>query len=755
MGVTRRQFLTGTGAATLGAVIFSGCGVPDRKMEVQSPISMPEDLVTGIDNVYATLCQNCSSNEGILVRVVEGRAKKIQGNPDYPTNQGKHSARCEAGLQLLYSPDRIQGPMERSGGELLPIDWETAINILAGKLKEAQGLSGSTVMITEPGNSHLSLLVSKFIDSYKGHHIRWEPLEQTVLREAIKKVFGQDQIPDFQIEKTNHLLSFGSDFLGTWLSPVRYSRGYGEFRQGDGRKRGTLVQIEPRFSLTAANADNWVPVNPGMEGLLALSMAYVIISDGNAEASIADAITGGDGLAALEQYKPENVESHTGVSHVIIQKLARDFVDNQPGIAIGGGSAAAHTNGLFNLTWIYALNLLVGNVGKSGGIIFNPDPPLKELKSIGKVSSFGDLLAVRDRLNAGETKLALIHNANPSYALPGSVGFGEALSKAYVVSFSSFMDETTAQADLILPDHVYLEDWGSNIPEPGPGYQTVGFQQPVVRPYLSHSSSGAGGTRSFPNVLLDVSKRVGGNTANQISNDNFLEFLQAEAHKLFKLNRGSITSSDFREFWNGILQRGGWWDTDSKKRPPMKMSAPKAPAKANMPSYSSASEEYPYYMIPFPSISLMDGRGANLPWLQATPDPLTTVTWKTWVELNPKTASSLDVSEGDIIRVTSSEGYVESPVYIHPAAPPNVISIPFGQGHTSFGNYAEDRGENVFSILAPTTTDGSNKALAWASTRVKIEKTGTKTTLPKFEGTQLAVQLEGSPIIQIERSSGS
>ena len=138
MALTRRQFLTLAGGSAAGAILFQACGVPEDELLVQSPVEMPEDLVTGRDNWYATVCRQCPSGEGIVVRVMEGRAKKVEGNVDYPINQGAHSARCEGGLQALYHPDRVRGPMvrvgERGANEFREISWEDAITRLTHQL---------------------------------------------------------------------------------------------------------------------------------------------------------------------------------------------------------------------------------------------------------------------------------------------------------------------------------------------------------------------------------------------------------------------------------------------------------------------------------------------------------------------------------------------------------------------------------------------------------------------------------------------
>ncbi|MFQ5860347.1 MAG: molybdopterin dinucleotide binding domain-containing protein, partial [Dehalococcoidia bacterium] len=143
-------------------------------------------------------------------------------------------------------------------------------------------------------------------------------------------------------------------------------------------------------------------------------------------------------------------------------------------------------------------------------------------------------------------------------------------------------------------------------------------------------------------------------------------------------------------------------------------------------------------------------RGAHLPWLQATPDPVTTVVWQTWVELNPRTAEDLGVREGDIVEVESPHGIIQAPVYVHPAAPPDVVAIPVGQGHTLYGRYAQQRGANPFSILAPRT-DQETGALAWAATRVRIRATGQHIRMPKFEGNVEPIQDPEHPIVQVTR----
>ena len=769
----------------------------EGEMDIQSPVQLPEDLVTGQDNWYATLCRQCPEGEGIVVRVMEGRAKKVQGNPLYPTNLGKQSARCEAGLQALYHPDRIAKPLKlrdgaaRGSGDFERIGWDEAIEGLQSRLKELQDANDTRamLMVTEPPRGHLGMVTNRFVESYGGRPVSFEPLGETVLRAAVKRVFDQDLLPDFDIENSRYLLSFGADLLSTWVSPVRYARGYGEFRGGtNGKERGTFVHVDPRYSMTAANADQWIPVKPGMEGVLALSLAYVIVSEDLAVSpGVVEAMSGGLGKAALlsslAEFAPKNVVHDDGNplyigipdtiggedAEEIIRRTAREFATQRPSLAVGGGEAGAHTNGFFNLSAILALNYLVGSVGKQpgqGGIVFNPPAPLSEIPGGASPGSLVDWLEVTRELKEGRIKVLMVHGANPLYGLPSRVGLREALDAAkddlFIVSFSSFMDDTTQMADLVLPERIYLEDWGDDVPEPGPGYEVVGMQQPVVNPPRDLDP------RSFPDLLLTMSQELG--LEDGLPN-TFRDVLRDGAQKLFNLNRGSVLGeperpATFQAFWNKLLERGGWWDKESAISPLRPSELAGLAERANlveliqlgvMPSFRvPPGEDDIFYLVPFLSNSLLDGRGAHLPWLQAAPDPLTTVTWQTWIEVNTGDARRLGLKEGDVVRVISTEDSIEAIVYPHPATPRGVVSIPVGQGHTPGVQYStrgrERRGANPISFLAPEF-DVQTGALAWAATRVLVQPTGRNVRVSKFEGIVPAFPI-GAPhedIVQVTR----
>lgn len=739
MDITRRKLLKVLGTSSLGTVLFNACRWPETELFVQSPVEIPEDMVKGIDTFYATQCRQYPGGSGIVVRVMEGRAKKVEGNPDFPTNRGKHGARSEAVLQALYHPDRVRTPLRRDGergsGVFSPISWDEAHNELVSRL---QNDGNRSLMVTGPLTGLLARVVSGFTKTSGVRHVALEPMEQTVLRRAMKEVFQQDRLPDLDIGNCEYLLSFGADFLGTWGAPIRYAQSYGEFRQGEHRKkRGTFVQVDSHFSMTTANADEWVPIKPGMEGLLAMSMSYVIISEGLGNPGAASEMTGGDGVQALEAFRPDAVAQRIGVSAKRIHDLAIAFATHRPSMAIGGDSAAAHSNGLFNLKAIYSLNYLVESVNSKGGIIFNPAPPATIPDTLGG-ATYEKWRSLVAQMRDGQVSTLIIQGANPVHALPGILNTAEAVNQVpFIAAFATVIDETATMADIILPEHTPFEEWGADVPDPAPGYQAVGFVQPVVQPLYE--------SRSFGDEILLAGKDLG----LDLPWTNMKEALEKISADLHSLDQGSIRATDIAGFWNGALQRGGWWNTNAKA-PSGSSKPPRLLEKAENPSFAGSETEFPFHLTVYRSLALAEGQNAHLPWLQATPDPITTVVWQTWVEINTKTAEELGLREGDIVNVESPAGSLQVPVYPHPAVPPYMVAIPAGQGHSVYGRYAKGRGANVFSILADVT-DSQTGSLAWGATRVRLQKTGEFRMPSKFEGMVPPFQLKEAVVVKVTR----
>lgn len=734
MDLSRRDFIK---LAALAPVVSVACGIPEKELEVQSLADFPEDLVKGKDAWFATQCGSCPDGCGVIVRVIEGRAKKIEGNLDYPQNRGKHLARCEASLQATYHPDRIKTPLKRKAGstrgtnEFVPIGWDEAIAHVQRNIRNTQG---QTAIMTNPLRGHLGLVVKEFASLTKSRHISYEEMDRVVVRKAIRDVFGQERLPKFDIANANTVLSFGADFLGTWFSPVSMGHDYAGFRGSTGKDRGYFIHVEPRMSQTAANADWWIPIKPGNEGLLAKSIAYVIINEQLGDELYTNLLTHNLGVTALgEEFAPENVVGRLGIPELrgkqpsqVIREIANMITSAGPSVILGGGSTAAHTNGLESLQTIYSLNYLTGSVGKEGGVILNPSSPLPEVPDSASGASYEEWKDVVDQTRRGEINSLIVHGIDPMYAFGESLGFSSALTdNVSLVSVTNFLDDTALMADIILPEASSLESWSTDIPDPAPGYQVVGIQQPVLNPPADANLIG-----NFGDVLLKVADSI---SKGSMPWDSMQKVVESGFSELFDLNRGSIKAATPSGFWQGALQRGGWWDINAESK--MSNATPMPLPEISDPQFDGSGS---FYLIPVSGVGIGSGDLAHLPWLQALPDPMTTVAWSTWMEINDKEAEEMGIAEGDVIELKSSRGTIKVTAYLSPAAAPKVLGVIKGQGHKDYGRYAKERGSNLEEILAPLT-DRSTGAHAWASTRVTINKTGESVEIPRYEGTQLAV----------------
>ncbi|CCF83504.1 molybdopterin-containing oxidoreductase family protein [Nitrolancea hollandica] len=745
----RRDFLKMAAVSTTGAVVFTGCSVgsigngnPEREFRIESPVMNPADVIYGRDAWYSSVCQECSANCGIVIRAFEGRAKKVEGNPDFPVNLGATCPRAQAIVQGVYHPDRVPSPRKLSGtrgsGTYQASSWDQALSELKTRIADAQSAGpGSIVMITEPLSGQSGLIVNRFASGIGARQVSLEPDERIVLRETMRRLFGVDRLPTLDLPNSRFLVSFGADFLHNWISPVQFSMGYGQFRQGRPDVRGLYYYVGPQLSGTAANADRWLPIKPGTEGLVALSMVQVMTSEGLVDSGIAGQVYGG---VPLDQYNPNQIASRAGLSADQIRDLARRFATERPSVAIAGTSAAAQTNGLFNLTSIFGLNYLVGGVGTTGGLVLNPPSPFPaDVPVFTSGLSYRDWATLVNDMKSGKIRLVMVHRANPVYALPAASGFREALASVpSIVSFSSFVDETSALADLLLPDTTTTESWGIQVPDPGPGFQTVGLQQPVVLPFVD--------SRSFPDVLLNVASQIGGSVKQGLPWTTYEEAVRAAAEELRGLNRGNVSGGNPKEYFVNMQTQGGWWDTGNRQSAPG--TPPQQVPPPSEPQFAGNLDDYPYYLLPFPANAIGYGESTYLPWMQGLPDPISTNTWNTWVELNPTTAGRLGVTTGDVVRVTTPIGSQNIPVYVNPAMAPDIAAVPFGRGHTAFGRYAEGHGVNPLEIIAPQM-ESETGALAWAATRARIEKTTQKVRLARLEGQVPAFQLEEAPIIEV------
>jgi anaerobic selenocysteine-containing dehydrogenase len=729
---TRRDFLK-IGAAGTATAILAGCSQEsERWVDLEPYVRAPEEQLAGIPNWYASTCRMCPAGCGIIVRIMNGRAVKIEGNPEHPVSRGKLCARGQAGLQMLYNPDRVTGAVhqdKRGDRKFKALAWNDAINTLYEKL-DAAGV-GVGVWLGSSTSGHLVDLFTRFTNAIGAPDpVRYDLYSglnnYAGLASVSNTLLGRAELPTYDLGHADLIFSFGADFLGPWLSSTAYGVEFGAFRGQAYGRRGYLVQFEPKMSISGAKADRWVPVQPGAEGLVAQAIVKIIADQ---KLGAAERVDRAAQLAA--DVNLDDAAAACGISTDQLVELARIFIMADHPVAIPGPAMLGRNNGLAAAVAVQALNVIAGTVGDPGGMAITPDLPASTLAAPAS-SSFADAQALIDRMNGGEVLVLLIHGANPVYDLPQDAGFLAALDKVEtVISFNALVDETSVQADYILPDRVYLEGWGYEVARPGfQGLPVVSSQQPVVGPLYDVRPTG--------DVLLTASKGIPA-AAQALPWTDEVAFIK---EMVSALPKGASGGDDQDVRWARFLQHGGWW-------PETAPSAAVEPAALEAldvaaTTFQGDEQEYPYFLYPYLPVVLGEGGGMNTPWLQGTPDPMTTITWQTWVELNPTTAKELGVDDGDIVKIESPHGEIEVPVYIFPAIRPDTVAIPLGQGHSDLGRYAKKRGTNAL-LLIGSDTDESGNHLAWANVRVKLTKTDNTKKLALLEST--VEQSKEAPIL--------
>ncbi len=687
----RRHLLKviGAGGAAATAATVGGCGgsgTGERLIPYLIPV---EDLQPGVSVEYATVCRECPAGCGMIVQARDGRAHKVEGNPEHPLNRGTLCLRGQTALQDLYHPDRIRQPLARDRfGRLVPVSWTEAERLFDSAVAGVGG--GRAVWFGRLDTGPFDRLVDEWLGAMAPNstRVRYEPFAYEALREAQARVFGSPGIPDLRIERANTLFCFGADFLETWVSNVQYARSFSEWRQARLREEhsGRYVFFGPRLSLTGANADQWVPIRPGTEALVARALTGML-GTGTAETSTGE-------VAALAQ--------GAGVSAEVLERLAREFVAPSPSLAIPIGIADAGEAATVANEAVLRLNQAAGNVGRT----YIPDWP----HALGTTARHREVRELVEAMRAGEVGLLFLHDANPVYHLPTALRVAEAIGRVpTVVSFSSYLDETTSLASLVLPDHRPLESWGAYAPREG----LLGLLQPAVLPVFD--------TRQTGDVLLAAATRRGRGLDAADFHAYLRERLGLEDEQAWKraLHRGGVFTAggkaptlDAGLRWQAVAgtspeatgvradERPAGTTPPVAGRPGGETSAGQAPAGTGAESTPlAAPSEGPLLLHLFPSLHFFDGRTANRPWAQEIPEPMAKAVWGSWVELHPETAARLEVSQDDLVLLTTEAGRLEVPALVTDRVRPDVAAVQIGQGHTAYTRYATGVGINPIRLL--------------------------------------------------------
>lgn len=582
MKLNRRDLLKMGGGATVAIALGGGFWKWSQFPAVEKP------NVPGVEKWVPTVCAQCMGSCGILVRVIDGWAVNITGNPLHPVNRGTLCPKGIAGLQGLYDPDRIRTPLKRSGrrgeGRWQVISWNEALSSVTESLKKLRQ-NGEPHRLAVLGGRYRGLMRSlweRFLEAfgspnYVDNQFQWEgpSIEGLYLTQGIYSP------PAYDFENARYILSFSSDLLESYWSPVQALSAYGQFRRGKPDQRGKLVQIEPRLSVTAIKADEWIPIQPGTEGILALGIAHMIMREGLYNKEFITHHTfgfenwtdaeGKEHLGfkefVLSEYEPNLVAKRTGVAIDTIIRLAREFASNQPSLAIG------YRDRPFYQMAVSVLNGLVGNIDTSGGILiprnipYQPLPPFKKDALSKKGYSMG-------RMDEGKVPMAIHHPylfaknvisgkpykpevlflyyTNPLFSNPNPDPFAKAFAEIpMIVSFSPYLDDSTQYADLVLPDHTPLERWQDDPVSLNNGFPVLGIRQPAIEPLYQTKATG--------DVLIAIAKSLGGELQRAFPWNDFKEVMIDGLKGVFDAKRGDTFGLPFDEGWTRLLEKEGWW----------------------------------------------------------------------------------------------------------------------------------------------------------------------------------------------------
>jgi len=528
----------------------------------------------------------------------------------------------------------------------------------------------------------------------------FEPYAYETLKTANELAFGFEGLAAYRMEETDLLVSFGADFLETWLSPIEYARKFKEMHALKEGRKGLFFHIAPHQSLTGANADLWLSCLPASEAIVALGLLREALNRGMGQglsADLRDALEAG-----TTAYPKERVLQISGIAPPSYDRLlARLFKARRP-LFIGTVSGAPGLNALQTDMTANLLNL-----------VFDPGLSCIDFKRhyrVAAASRRSEVSAFFEGLEQESVDVLLLNNVNPIFALPPGIEAKKALARdsLFVVSFSNFVDETSRQADLIIPTLLPLERWD----EYGGLEQIVGTLQPAMRSLNEAPHIG--------DLLLGAAFDEGSRPAK-----DFRSYLYAQ------LVEEGLLANEFE--WVAALRQGGLFKPEIAHGRPFRTTSPDR-LKDTLDKLSEPPLSAPV-LVAAPSLRFYDGRGANRPWLCEIPDPLSKVSWQTPVMAHGETLRNKGLRQGDLIEIESKWGVLEAPVYETAGVNPGALVMNIGQGHTDYGRYAAGQGLNPILLMAPDLEPISGAPRCSVDV-VEIRKSGASMALAHTDGSR-------------------
>ncbi len=675
--LNRRRFLEAAGF-TFSAVALSGCSRPDPELALPFA-ELPEGVIPGQKLTYASSCIDYPSGCGMLVTVRDGRPLKMEGMPEHPLSKGGLNAIAQALPLGLYDSHRLKNPLMR-GEKAEWNDVDDAIQKTLSSIKD----SGGAVRVVTPTitGPTLKASIDTFLKQFKdGAHITFDAVSHSAILDAHEKTHGARVLPHYLLAKAKVIVSFGADFLGTWISPVEFTADWRTNRvpTEDEPEMSYHAHFEGRLSLTGGKADRRYRVAPDEYGTV-LNHLYAIISEKAGKKL--DSSKLGESPVALDELSSlaERLWNAKGECILLCdsQNVAVQLVVN-------------------------AINNLLGNYGKTIDIA---------RPSLQAQGNDREVLKLIDELKAGKIAALFVAGTDLTHNLPEHDKLAAAISKVrLVVSLNEREDDFSSLAHYVCPDHHLLESWLDTEPVSG----LVGLSQPLIRPL--------GNTRS---ILESFARWLG-------SSDSAYDIVRSYWEKNI-LPRSK--SKSFRKFWDQSVHDGFVEVTPA--------AAKIGPFKEDAVSFAPQEKSGEYCLNLYTKVGLTDSRHAHNPWLQELPDPVTKVTWDNYVCLSPATAKKLGVSDGDLLSVGAGGSSVELPALIQRGQHDRVISIALAYGVKGTDRFAkigpqwlESRptvaeGELVGKNAAPLIST-ANGSISLTRSDVAIAKTGKRRELARTQ----------------------
>ncbi|MBS1486439.1 MAG: TAT-variant-translocated molybdopterin oxidoreductase [Bacteroidetes bacterium] len=674
-GHSRRDFLRMMGFSVAVASL-AACEAPVRKAIPY--ISKPIDVDPGIPNYYASSYVNGGDYCSIVVKVRDGRPIKVEGNSLSPVTQGGTSAQVEASVLSLYDNFRLRGPQKGDA----KADWETIDKEVISKLEEAAAKGAAIRIVSNTILSPSTLAsIAKFKAKYPTtEHIQYDQVSAYGIAKANEENFGKAFIPSYDFSKAKTIVSIDADFLGTWVSPIEFTKQYATTRvvNEDKREMSRHYQFESNLSMTGANADYRTMIKPSQLGLIAAQLYNLV------------AVKAGKSALAAGIEKVANLE-----------KAAEELWSNKGSALVVCGSNDKAVQIVVN-----GINDMLGSYGST----INTSLPVNFRKGNDEA-----MAAFVNDAKEGKLGAVIFYNCNPVYDYPTGEELGNALKNiSLTVSTSYTPDETASASAYMAPDHHYLESWNDFEPKPN----SYSLSQPAITPIFR--------TRQAQVSLLTwAGEKV----------EDYFNVLQ-ENWKTWFAEKGT----DFQTFWDKCLYEGVYQSNTVKvvESPKGKEKGKeKTPATEKALTYTGKEQEAAtsiasnykatsdgVELVIYESYGVGNGSQANNPLLQELPDPITKAVWDHYVTISQKDATKWGIdndAEGNTqkVKLTANGKTVIVAALVQPGQAEGTVGIALGYGRTRVGTVAQGIGVNVYPLVS-----NLNGSLNYnASTGVLIEKT--------------------------------